>query len=416
LSGLQVVCKHLSVRWRFPGSNDLAEARERERVLGTIDAWWRTFSASTANFNAGFVGTSSFDIGAFMHEHLQCIDERLMWEFAPALRADGHRLVVTPESERQLRPLVDALLLRAPPISGWEFYGYRQAAKYELALANALGRSGVDVSGFGVEATRGELNAIDLVWTLPHGTEPNDQVHGAALVATESLLGEEILDTWIGDISIRPQARPSVVARMIGRSGAQALPGTEQISTLQERVRSLISSVRAELPDDAFVTLDDDGKGTLFELKPKQAEDYPRQLDLFVSSSRRHPTMWLAAHAPFPFSSQRFSKHGEVFCYLKIDGVKGLDGSAYSDRSQLEDAIDESLRPRRLGSVVGGGTGLRYSYVDLALPLRDIDEGLSALRTLCQEGKIPNRSWLLFFDAAWQEEWVGIYDDTPPPP
>jgi Ca2+:H+ antiporter len=43
-----------------------------------------------------------------------------MWEFGRAIATDGHRLVITPETVKELRPLVDELLARAPAIPGWE--------------------------------------------------------------------------------------------------------------------------------------------------------------------------------------------------------------------------------------------------------------------------------------------------------
>jgi len=64
--------------------------------------------------------------------------------------------------------------------------------------------------------------------------------------------------------------------------------------------------------------------------------------------------------------------------------------------------------------VVGGGTGLRYSYVDLALT--DATKGIQQLVRVIRDGKITKRTWILFFDAIYEYEWVGIWNDTPPPP
>jgi hypothetical protein len=57
---------------------------------------------------------------------------------------------------------------------------------------------------------------------------------------------------------------------------------------------------------------------------------------------------------------------------------------------------------------------LRYSYVELALSKPD--EAIAALRRRMQTGKLPRRSWVLFHDTDLCGEWVGICDDTPPPP
>ena len=114
-------------------------------------------------------------------------------------------------------------------------------------------------------------------------------------------------------------------------------------------------------------------------------------------------------------SRQRsFSRCGETFCYIKIDGSEGLDEEKFADKAQIEDALDEVLRPDRLGCQIGGGSGLRYSYIDLALA--DLERGIDVVRKRLQKGNVPRRSWIQFFDADLAAEWVGIYDDSPPPP
>jgi hypothetical protein len=67
-----------------------------------------------------------------MVDTLQAIHPSLMWEYGSAMRQPGHRLVITPESRRFLRPMVRTILERAPKIAGWEFYPYRLAETAEL--------------------------------------------------------------------------------------------------------------------------------------------------------------------------------------------------------------------------------------------------------------------------------------------
>lgn len=76
--------------------------------------------------------------------------------------------------------------------------------------------------------------------------------------------------------------------------------------------------------------------------------------------------------------------------------------------------MDAVLKPDQLGCCFGGGAELRYSYIDLALT--DVNKGIQATRRRLQSGKVPKRSWILFFDSDVAAEWVGVYDDSPPPP
>jgi hypothetical protein len=68
------------------------------------------------------------------------------------------------------------------------------------------------------------------------------------------------------------------------------------------------------------------------------------------------------------------------------------------------------LRPAKIGTTIGGGTGHRYSYVELALA--DVDAAWRKLRVLLQQGRLPVRTWLQFHDDSLASLWRGLYDDT----
>jgi hypothetical protein len=151
----------------------------------------------------------------------------------------------------------------------------------------------------------------------------------------------------------------------------------------------------------------------MFHRSPSEQADYPGQSDLFVGSSMV-PGLFDEMVSSEPFRSTDFSTCGEAFIYLKIDGINGLDGSIFSDKTEIEDALDEPLRTAKIGCVVGGGTGLRYSYIDFAVT--DIESAVKVIRTTLQAGKIPNRCWLMYFDSDKADKWFGIWDNSPPPP
>ena len=389
------------MRWRFRNPSDARENAERARLESAIDRWWAAFAGKAGEIDALFGSRAQWDLGAWMDEHYHPIHDGLFWEFGPGLSCDGHRLVLTPETNRHLRPLVAEILRRAPALDGWELYPYRLPESIETTHETVTARTGGDLSGALCHVAPGENHLVDLTFYFPHfAHEDQDRRH--FLVATEALLGEEILDKWIGAIAVKPIAE----AR-----------GADPLEELPARVRDTIGQIQAILAPGPCFQLSGREEWSLLELEPPDdpdpdVRDYPHQRDLFLGKAMLLE-MWKAAHSGLAFASERFSRVGETFCYVKLDGRDGLDDETFADKADIEDALDAALMPAGLGCHVGGGTGRWYSYVDLALT--DVDKGLEVVRQVLSAGNVPRRSWILFFDEDWAHEWVGVYDDTPPP-
>jgi hypothetical protein len=394
--------KNADTRWLYHDGGSSDAGSRHQAILDKIDAWWEAFRGQVNRLETLLAGKSKWDLPLWMEQHLQVIDARLMWEFGPGPNGKGHRLVITPEWARHLRPLTNTILQRAPRINGWTFLGYRPPEDLKCTCATVKGRTGGDISDVVFKAQVGKHHLIDLTLLSPRTLDADDQPAGRdALVAVETLLGEERLDKWIGVID--------VAALPAGRKKAGLLP----LDKLRERVEALVSQVTEQLPAKPFFQRMVPGEWALFKMEPEQAEDYPIQADLKVGKSASQP-LWLAAHSPVSFASERFSKCGETFCYVKIDRRDGLGQSKYRDRADIEDALDAALQPEGLGCHMGGGTGLRYWYFDLALT--EVKEGIAAIRTCLRHGGVPLRSWIQFFDDELAGEWIGIDDQTPMPP
>lgn len=407
------------MRWRFVDPKNKLEANERSAVLAKIDAWWKEFASKTSEINALFSRKAEWDLPEWMEQHLQSIHPSIMWEYGPAVHGEGTRLVITPESRRDLRPLVRAIIQLAPKIEGWEFYEYRLPEGMKMVHDTVEARTGVNISDYQFRASRGSKHLIDLVFNSPQITQTDDQeARNAAFVALESLLGEQCLDNWIGAIEVSPLPRANGIMGLFGRKSGE-LPGYYPLERLKDTVEAVIGSIKEQLPprphyqwvcNDESINV---AEWTLWELKPDKAEDYPEQQDIFVGRSVNQE-QWTTAHSGSIFCSERFSRCGEIFVYIKLDGSQGLDQEGFADKSEIEDALNAVLKPEGLGCYMGGGTGLRYSYIDLALT--DVDKAIPLIRKRLQEGKVPLRSWIQFFDSDLSAEWVGIYDETPSPP
>lgn len=397
----------------FHDPNNPVEASERQRLMGQVNAWWRAFSEKQAAIKALFRQQAEWDLGQWMLETLQSISPDLMWEYGPAVECDGHRLVITPETHKHLQPLVGLILRHAPSLPAWEFYTHRLPESLDAAQMTVQGRTGGNLDDVKVVARMSHDGRINLTFHSPNCTSVGDQQStNDAFVATETLLGEDILDQWVGLIEAVPMMQPK---RFLGlfKSGGGNLPNMIPLDRLKPTVDSLILSSIDQLPPEPLHAAGDAMKWTLFKLKPKEAKDYPGQRDMFVGRTCV-PKMWQDAHTGRSVYSRRYSRCGETFCYVKLDGSQGLASEKFADKSEIEDALDAALMPSGLGRVIGGGTGLRYSYVDLSLA--DLGQAIAVVRNVLSQGAVPKRSWILFYDSVLAKEWVGIYDDSPEPP
>jgi hypothetical protein len=385
------------MRWRFVDPARSDEHASRAQALARIDAWWRTFEAMAPEIARIFRRESNLDLPRWMDEHLGAIHPEIMWEYGPGLRG-GHRLVMTPEAQRHLRPLVNVILQRAPAIPGWEFYPHRLGESLEQASATVQGRVGQPLDPFRACVVPSDGGVNVTFWSPALDDIGEKQAHAVAFVALESLLGEDCLERFVDEIDVADRPAGPDVA----------------LADLRGHVDAAIFQQREQLPSTTFVEAADGRQHWyLIEQKPGKSDDYPRQLDLFLARTAHLP-MWQRAHSDRVFSSARYSRCCETFAYVKVDGSQGLDPAGFADKSEIEDALDSALRPDRLGTAIGGGTGLRYSYVDLALT--DVDRALPLIREALRRGRAPKRSWVQFFDDDLADEWIGVWEDSPDPP
>jgi hypothetical protein len=338
-----------------------------------------------------------------MHDYLGAIDPRLMWEYGPARSQEGHRLVITPEAERWLRPVVRSLLERAPKIAGWEFYPHRLPEDVPHTIMTVEARVGVNITGAMVAASAAPGRKVDLWFDYPQQSLNEETARGAAFVASETLMGEYVLDTWIGGISLLADS-PEAKLRPLPMDRAQATVGA-LVRSLGEQLPATRLADRAAQEEQVQLVQLEPGEET--------AGDYPARDDL-VFAQVLDMELLRNAQSGLIFTSSCHSRCGELFCYVKIDAGEVPSGERVAWRSAMEDALKPALLTANIGGCIGGGTGLRYSYIDLALT--DLNTAVPIIRRVLTERRAPVRTWLLFFDDELSREWIGIYASTPAPP
>jgi hypothetical protein len=192
-------------------------------------------------------------------------------------------------------------------------------------------------------------------------------------------------------------------------SGSRPLP----LERAQATVAALIRGSLDQLPSTRMQGIAVE-KGSILKLAPPdEADDYPDQSDLLFAFTS-NVELFQAIHGGGLFTSACHSKVGELLCYLKIDHQGVPPENLVAFRSQFEDALSPALIQADVGCCIGGGTGVRYAYIELALT--NLAKGAQLVRQILAQQKAPLRTWLLFHDDDLSAEWVGIYPQTPEPP
>ncbi|MBX3475016.1 MAG: hypothetical protein KF754_11585 [Planctomycetes bacterium] len=384
------------MRWLYADSNDHEENAARRAVLSRIEKWWSAFAAQADTIHAYLHGAAEFDLPEFMTAELEAVETRLGWEFGTA-GGGLARLVISVDGHLSLRPMVDAMIARAPHLEGWEFLNAHPADSIESARSAVEAETSQALGRASVRASVRSMNRVDLQFWLP---DAGDSVaRTQAVIAAERLLGEDALARWVGAIeTVESQSQ-----------GGEWLP----LNELQRAVFTEVAGVNARLPDRPLVSMVKDLRWSLWRLSPPEQPDYPREQDLIMGSSALDE-MSACAQLGAPFDSRRYSKVGETFCFLKFDGEGRKVAPRMEERKKVETAVGYALMEQQIGCVVGAGTGKRYCYLDVALT--DVPAAIDRIREQMRAAGVSPRSWLLFHDAHLADEWVGIYDDTPPPP
>ncbi|MGI4851855.1 MAG: hypothetical protein ACRYGR_07935 [Janthinobacterium lividum] len=377
-----------------------------------IEFWWQAFEKDQNKISDSFNPTleNNFNISSWMQEHLQNIDDDIMWEFGPGLQKK-HRLIITSESKRQLRPLIQYMLNESPDLEDWEFYEYRLPEDLNLAQQTMNIRTNWhNISNIEFELVEDKFNKIEIIYYICDSLNQEETNLYNCYILTESLLGEEILHKWIGHIDVQLKVKKKLFRKVKIFS--------QSIEILKETVLKNIQEIKSDLfKDFYFMQINNrEVEWCVMKSSPIEQIDYSQKNDLYISSFiLTKNDLFNALYKDYNnFSSERFSNFNEIFLYLKIDGTsKDLNQDTFIDRVTIEDMLNESLLKDKLGCVIGGSTGLKYSYIDFALT--DLTKAIQVMQKILQEGKLTKRSWFLFSDDIYQSEWIGVYNDSLPP-
>jgi hypothetical protein len=377
------------VRCIFADVDGVASRRKLER---DAERFWR-----------GIVGVSRDDAIE--------IAERLKRAY-PGLYARSvsgrSKLVAVGCDEPRLRPLRDLLVARAPRTLPFRLVpdnvGCR--GKDAAGLVSALTRHDLTRGRWRMGFSRGHLLELTLLLTRSPRSEHDALLRDVEL-AVDELIGRERAEDWVGAVDVA--GAPG--GGLLKLAGAPA-SATIGFSELGAAVEQAVVALYAGLSPEPWHLSSAQSGWVMFEMEPDDPRGAAAQTDLLVATTAA-PEMLKTFLEGAPFSSARFSRHSERFAYVKYRDTSSDSNQRLTHRTRLEDTVDRALRKQGLGAVVGNGIGVAHSYVNLAL--LDPPRAVPVLREAAVACALDQRSWLLFCDADWRDEWVGLLPGAPEP-
>ena len=382
-----------------------------EKQKAAISHWWVEFEKNSQEIANSLLGSQSAKHPLsywtqWINENLDLIENGLNYEMGPGVKK-GLLLAITPEAAVHKRPIVRYMLEQAPEITDWEFYEYRQPKPLDT-ISHFMGTDyNLDTTNLRFNASIDDtLHRINIVFYF--SSQQDEDKFNALFTLTEHLLGEEYLDKWVGFIDYTDTKTKDFETK-----GQEVY----NVSEMNTRVYSLVESIKSSV-NGSLCAGTKDMEMSFYKLKPIPREEYREREDaivyLFPSTKLGYKILSATHNNDVSFFSERFSS-SDIFIYLKMDG-SGDDAVSdeFPDKSSIQNALESAFSENRLGCIIGGGSGLKYSYIELAIS--DLDKSVATIKNTLQKGGIAKRSWILFHDAYLSAEWIGIYDDSPEPP
>ncbi len=378
-----------------------------------ITQWWAAFKEAESDIVASFSKGSDFDLVSFMRTHLDPIHPDMMWEFGKGL-TKTHRLAIAPEGDRRLMPLAQVMVDMAPAdIAHFDIILSRPAYTWDEYSHSFDGGRETWKTADGIYFTCDvtDQNLIDVMFYTGSKNQDDSTLTNCFLM-TEALLGEQVVSDWLGSIDVT-EAPPK---KLLHKHNPATMPaGSHPASKLKDIISAKIARIKNGLPSQPFYERVNSGTWQLMQMKPRSGDDLPKMDDLVVMTLHESGAYIPLYNGQNRFYSNRFSAHGETYAYIKIDrtdDIHALDN--VENRGKIEAVINSVIQPQGYGCVIGGGTGRQYSYIFLALT--DLARSVKNMRKALRGEKMPWGCWILFHDVSREQEWIGIWKDTPAPP
>jgi len=389
---------------------DYAAERIPDEWKNAIDFFWEGFAKHADSIDRHYTdGDESVDPIRTTIALLKALPIELLWEYGPG-EAGGHRLAITSELDKDAHVLARAVANRAPDLPRWTFADAREAerdpAYMSQYITNRTPSDALEISD--VTFSEGDARTIDVV---AHAIAPETDASLAVWQAEMFMsvwLGEHSERVWLGDFLSENVVFPK--RNFLRRPKPSRNFDVEAIG---RRLDDLIATLKEKTSVEPWSSVDI-LSAEAYSLSGQPSGDDFRWRNDTITATSAFADVTLASLQGNRFRSERFSRHGETFCFLKIDRSEVDSSMRVEDRAKIEDPLNHFLQSNGLGAAFGGATGIRYSYIDLALV--DLENSVDTVFSLLREIDLTRNAWLHFNEDGLKDFWQPVWPDAPAPP
>lgn len=309
-----------------------------------VAAFWNWYKEQAERFYTTIEAGKCAELAKEVSQNTNHFLPGFAWVFGPGPKGQGgHSFTLSPEGNAHQRLLTEYWLALAPQLPGWTFYASRQASP------NFGPQVAIEIKGRSFKAgeiwvtphPQADTQLINLTaWHPAFAEIPHEAAYQLLFIMLDEALGEDAVEHHIGEIHLRDNKL------------AKSFP-VHELNEEVERIRAHWDNpkpmgnytvYRLPEPDNSFVRSDTIIGQTRH---PKLIQDYLREAGRLKED---------------PFDGK-----GARFVFLAFDSASLPEGDEAIRRGEIEDALDNALKPQGLGEVLGGAIGHNQTYVDLLL-------------------------------------------------
>lgn len=373
--------------WPFKKSQqDAGSETEREMTLKQrVDSFWVWFAENAVRFYETIEDKRCADLTEEMSDAIDRWLGGMAWVFGPGPDNQGHSFTLSGEGVVAKQFIAEYWQSRAPTLTGWTFYSFRQPSDDGGSIVLELdeGKESFKPIEFWVSPyIDDQEEKIDIaVWHPSIQRLPERPRMTALFLILDELLGEHGTGNWIGEIKF----------------SEERLKDSIPIEELKE----LIATIEVEKEWKKYPPTE-----TYISYRREDPEGEWARADVYTGSTSFWPLIREYGNAEGPCEHPA-PELGVEYIFVAIEPGFFPEGREVDVRCEIEDAISERFKETGTGITFGGACGSDYLYIDIAL--YDGPRSLEIVRQVLQKHQVPKSSRLHWFTEDQKGKSLTVY-------